>query len=134
MGSGDDRGTGGLSVAGACHCGRVRLILPRAPDWVASCNCSLCRKLAWLVAYYDPAEVEAEGETVAYVWGDRLLAIHHCPVCGCGTHWRALDEALAGQLPDDLRRSLERRMGINARMLDGFDPAAVEIRLVDNAE
>ena len=111
----------------------VTLIVPSAPDWVASCDCSLCRKTGWLLAYYHPDQVKISGETIPYVWGDRLIGIHHCPVCGCGTHWSALAEALAGDLDEDLRHSLENRMGVNARLLDGFDPAQVEIRYVHNA-
>ena len=123
-----------MSVTGSCHCGGVRLSVPSAPIWVASCNCSLCRKTGWLVAYYPPGEVTVEGETVPYVWGDRLIGIHHCPVCGCGTHWTALAEALAGDLPADFRSALENRMGVNARLLDGFDPEAIEIRYMNNAD
>ena len=64
--------------------------------------------------------VEVEGETVAYVWGDRCIGIHHCPICGCGTHWKTLGEDFG-------------RMGVHARLLDGFDPAKVEVRFMDNA-
>ena len=122
-----------VTVEGSCHCGRVRISVPNAPDWVASCDCSLCRKTGWLLAYYHPDQVKISGETIPYVWGDRLIGIHHCPVCGCGTHWSALAEALAGDLDEDLRHSLENRMGVNARLLDGFDPAQVEIRYRHNA-
>ena len=107
-----------MTVGGSCHCGRVRIQVPAAPEWVAACNCSLCTKLAWLVAYYPDGAVRVEGETVAYVWGDRMIGIHHCPVCGSGTHWRTLGEDFG-------------RMGVNARLLDGFDPAAVEVRPVN---
>ncbi|HEY0413457.1 MAG TPA: GFA family protein [Allosphingosinicella sp.] len=110
-----------MAVAGSCHCGAVRLEVTYAPLWVGMCNCSLCRKLAWLVAYYPDAEVRVEGETTAYVWGDRMIGIHHCRICGCGTHWQTLGEDFG-------------RMGINARLLDGFDPAAVEVRPLDNAD
>jgi hypothetical protein len=48
-----------------------------------------------------------------------MIGIHHCPICGCFTHWRSLDGDIG-------------RMGVNASLLDGFDPAAVEIRLFDN--
>lgn len=123
-----------MSLNGSCHCGQVRIAVPRAPDWVASCNCSLCRKLAWLVAYYPRSEVRIEGETVPYVWGDRMIGIHHCPTCGCGTHWWGLEEALAGDLPPEVRSLLADRMGVNARMLDGFDPEQVEVRLMDNSD
>jgi hypothetical protein len=62
--------TGNSEVRGSCHCGGVRIAVPHAPEWVGSCNCSLCIKTGWLVAYYPDADVRIEGETVAYVWGD----------------------------------------------------------------
>src|SRR5437763_11617539 len=86
-----------MAIEGSCHCGAVRLTVPEAPAWVASCNCSLCRRTGWLVAYYPDGVVAVEGETVAYVWGDRMIGIHHCPVCGCGTHWRTLGEEQSHQ-------------------------------------
>ena len=122
-----------MKVNGSCHCGAVRIAVPRVPEWVGSCNCSICRRTGFLGAYYPEAEVRIEGETVAYIWGDRMIGIRHCPVCACITHWLSLGEDFG-------------RMGVNARMLDGFDtgaaplPAgcsiagqAVEVRLMDNA-
>lgn len=107
-------------VGGSCHCGAVRISVPHAPEWVGSCNCSLCSKTGWLLAYYPDHAVTVEGETVAYVWGDRMIDIHHCPICGCGTHWKTLGENFG-------------KMGVHARLLDGFDAAKVEVRLVDGA-
>lgn len=108
------------SMEGSCHCGAVRIRVAAPPEWVGQCNCSVCRKLAGLFAYYPPADVSVEGETVGYVWGDRTISIRHCPVCGCTTHWESL-------MPD------YDRMGVNARMLDGFDPARLEVRPIDGA-
>lgn len=110
-----------MSVHGSCHCGRVRIELPSKPEWVAACNCSLCRRTAWLVAYFPPERVTITGETTAYIWGDRMIGIHHCPVYGCGTHWQTLGENFG-------------KMGINARLLDGFDARAIEVRQFDNAD
>lgn len=109
-----------IGVHGSCHCGKVQIGVPDAPQWVAECNCSLCRRLAWRVAYFPPSEVSISGETTAYIWGDQMISIHHCPVCGCGTHWQSLGEDFG-------------RMGINARLLDGFEECAVEVRKFDNA-
>ena len=39
----------------ACHCGAVRLTVPRAPVEVTECNCSICRRLGARWAYYAPA-------------------------------------------------------------------------------
>lgn len=49
-----------------------------------------------------------------------MLGIHHCPVCGCGTHWMSLGEDFG-------------KMGINARLLDNFDESAIEVRKLDNS-
>lgn len=93
--------------------------MPGRPASVADCNCSLCTRLGTLWAYYPDADVAIAGTTVAYVWGDRTIGIHHCPVCGCTTHWRLL------AAPRD-------RIGINARLLDGGTTGA-EVRRHDGA-
>lgn len=133
-------------VTGSCHCGAVRIEVPSAPEWAASCNCSICRRTGALVAYYRPEEVRVEGETATYLTGDRFIRFHHCPACACHTHWSANPEALAGDLPQEVRDLLATRMGINARLLDGFEVregahgpvpffggAQLEVRFFDNA-
>jgi hypothetical protein len=110
-----------MRVQGSCHCGNVRIDVPSKPTWVADCNCSLCRRTAWRVAYFPPDQVRISGETKAYIWGDRTIGIHHCPNCGCGTHWQSLGEDFG-------------KMGINARLLDNFDERTVEVRAFDNLQ
>jgi hypothetical protein len=66
-------------------------------------------------------QVRISGETTAYIWGDRMIGIHHCPVCGCGTHRETLGEDFG-------------KMAINARLLDNFAEGAVEVRKFDSAE
>src|SRR3954454_15213927 len=124
-----------MTVTGSCHCGKVRIEAPAAPEWLGSCNCSICRRLGTLMAYYpDDGGVKVAGETAAYIWGDRMIALHHCPVCACKTHWESTGESYG-------------RVGVNARLLDGFavakgedgqavylfDGAPIEVRLLDNA-
>ena len=111
---------GATRVAGSCHCGAVTLEVPRLPASVGSCNCSLCRRLGALWAYYSDAEVTLHGVTIPYVWGDRTISIHHCAVCGCTTHWQSIGLDFG-------------RMAINARLLDA-DLAGIEIRAQENAE
>ena len=107
-------------LAGSCHCGAVTLEVPRPPAWVGACNCSLCRRLGTLWAYYSDSDVRLEGTTIPYVWGDRTISIHHCAVCGCITHWQSIGIDF-------------RRMAVNARLLD-TDLAGIEIRPQENAE
>jgi len=109
-----------MTVSGSCHCGAVRIAVPRAPEWAASCNCSICRRTGALVAYYRPDEVRVDGRTETYLTGDRFIRFHFCSDCANHTHWTANPEALAGDLPEAVREALATRMGINARLLDGF--------------
>ncbi len=111
-------------VEGSCHCGAVRIFVDHPPETVTDCNCSICRRLGGLTAYYKPFEVRMEGEeaTFAYSWGDKDLAFHTCRTCGCNTHTLPVSERAQG------------RIAVNARM---FDPAVIvwaRIRRFDGAD
>ncbi|MEO8927530.1 MAG: GFA family protein [Caulobacteraceae bacterium] len=112
-------------IEASCHCGAVRLQVARAPESVTDCNCSICRRLGVLWAYYRPDEVEliaAPGAVTAYVRGDmEALAFHHCKVCGCATHWANLDPTAE-------------RMGVNARLMDPAVLAGAKVRRLDGAD
>jgi len=80
-------------LQGSCHCGAVRLTLPSAPDQAIKCNCSICRRLGGLWAYYEFGTVRIEGHpenTAEYIWGDKTLRNIRCKTCGCATHWEPL--------------------------------------------
>jgi len=90
------------------------------PETVTDCNCSLCHRKGALWAYYRPDQVRVVGETVVYIQGDRTLSTHHCPICGCTTHWQSL-------LPE------LQRMGVNARLMAPQVLAGVRVRKLDGA-
>jgi len=111
-------------IEASCHCGAVKLQVPTAPEEVASCNCSLCSKLGWLGAYYNPAAVDliTPRDTIdTYIWGDRSIQICRCSHCGCTTHWESIDPEMTD------------RMGINARMMKDIDIETIPVRYVDGA-
>ena len=111
-------------IEASCHCGAVRLEIARSPASVTDCNCSICRRLGVLWAYYPPDEVTiaaAPGATTPYAWDDKTIAFHHCKVCGCATHWASLE-----------RPRLD-RMGVNARLMDPAVLAAAKVRRLDGA-
>jgi hypothetical protein len=110
-----------MNLAATCHCGRVSITVADAPTQVTSCNCSICRRLGTLWAYYAPAQVTVTGETATYAWGDNTIDFHHCAGCGCTTHWAPRP----GRDAD--------RMGINARLLDADVLAAARVRRLDGA-
>ena len=102
------------TLVGTCHCGRVRITLPRKPDEVTHCNCSLCTKTGFQGVYFASDAVQVEGEFDSYVRADcnpAYLATHRCRQCGIATHWTPLTDP-----PHE-------RMGINARLLE---PGALE--------
>jgi hypothetical protein len=113
------------SLTGSCHCGAVKLTLPSAPDRATSCNCSLCRRLGSVWAYYAWGSVQISGHpehTQGYIQGDRTLSTVRCTTCGCVTHWEPLD-AQPGA-----------RHGVNLRNFDPQLLAATPVRRFDGAD
>jgi hypothetical protein len=112
-------------LEGACHCGAVKLRLPAMPEKATRCNCSLCRRLGSVWAYFEPGTVRIEGHpqnTEEYIQGDRTLRTVRCKTCGCATHWEPLDP------------KRNPRHGVN---LNNFPPGLlerVEVRRFDGAD
>jgi hypothetical protein len=100
----------------------VRITLPRTPDQVTHCNCSLCTKTGFQGVYFPSAELHIEGEFDTYVRSDSnppMIAQHRCRHCGILTHWTPLTNP-----PHE-------RMGVNARLLEPGSLDAVPVREVD---
>lgn len=109
-------------IESCCHCGGVHIRVPAAPDTITDCNCSICRRLGTLWAYYPTAEVAIDSDegTATYAWGDRSLAFHRCGTCGCTTHWQGL-----GAYAD--------RVGVNARLFEPEVWSGLPVRRFDGA-
>jgi hypothetical protein len=111
-------------LAAICHCGAVRVEVPRRPRSLTNCNCSICRRYGTLWAYYKASEVRvigAPGATSEYSWGDKTLRFVRCNTCGCITHW------------EPILRKEDSRMGVNARNFEPGSLGSVRIRLLDGA-
>jgi hypothetical protein len=109
-------------VEASCHCGAVRLELSEPPRDVFECNCSICRKLGVLWAYYQTSQVTihaAPDATLVYSWGDRKLGFHTCKTCGCTTYWKALEPG-------------HPRMGMNARLVEGLGKTTARVHHLDH--
>ena len=112
-------------LEGSCHCGAVVIELPSMPDTATSCNCSMCRRLAGIWAYYQFGTVRITGHpeyTQVYVQGDRTLKTVRCATCGCVTHWEPIPPELGA------------RHGVNLRNFDPTILASVRIRRFDGAD
>lgn len=113
-----------LPLRGSCHCGAVRVTLPAAPEKGASCNCSICRRLGAVWAYYQVGTVFIEGHpehTAEYIQGDRTLRTVRCRTCGVVTHWEPLEPK-----PGD-------KLGVNLRIFDPKLQESVIVERVDGA-
>jgi hypothetical protein len=106
-------------LTATCHCGAVRVIVPRKPRTVTDCNCSICRRYGVLWAYYKAATVRVEAApkaTRGYSWGRKALCFVRCATCGCVMCWERVAPKPG------------RKMGVNAR---NFEPEVLRsIRVV----
>jgi hypothetical protein len=110
------------ALVASCHCGRVQITLPRKPEEVTHCNCSLCTKSGFQGVYFSSEELRIEGEFDRYVRADSnpaCIAQHRCRYCGIVTHWTPLTGP-----PHE-------RMGINARLLEPGTLDGVAVKEVD---
>lgn len=112
-------------LTATCHCGAVRVEVPRKPRRLTLCNCSICRRYGTLWAYYktDAVRVVAKrGATESYVWGDKTLRFLRCATCGCVLCWQGIAKPASG------------RTGVNARNFDPAVIAGLRIRHFDGAK
>jgi hypothetical protein len=112
-------------LTASCHCGVVRIEVPRRPRSLTSCNCSICWRYGTLWAYYKLADVRVavsrRGTTTGYLWGSKELRFVSCDTCRCITHWEPVNAEATG------------RMGINARNFDPRQLRGVRIKHYDGA-
>ncbi len=112
-------------LTATCHCGTIKVEVPRAPESVTDCNCSICRRYGVRWAYYKDAEVTLIAATDAtdnYVWGDKSLKFIRCKQCGCVMQWKSLTVGA------------DTNTGVNARNFEQSVMANVPVRLLDGAD
>ncbi len=113
-----------MALVGRCHCGACTVRLPRSPEFVGMCNCSLCRTTGFRGVYFSSNELEIAGEFDGYVRTDLeepFLRTLRCKHCGTPTHWEPLTEP-----PHE-------RMGVNANLFAVAALEGVPVRKIDGA-
>lgn len=112
-------------LSATCHCGQVRIQISRAPEKATNCNCSICRRLGALWAYYNVEEVLIDGHpggTEGYVWGDKTLRTVRCKTYGCVTHWEPLTAEHGNRMAVNIRNFSPEEIGpVKIRLFDGAD-------------
>jgi len=118
-------------MKGSCHCGATQFTVPHRPATVTRCTCSFCTKRGVLWAYLDNEDdfvlTTSRDRVTTYQWGKYVIEHHHCAICGCGTWSRSpvWDRETRQAIPGEFK------IQVNAWLLDGFDPGAQPIEIVD---
>ena len=77
-------------LTASCHCGAIKVEVPRKPRRLTSCNCSICRRYGALWAYFAASSVTIDAPKDGlskYSWNRKIRAYYRCKKCGCVTHY-----------------------------------------------
>jgi hypothetical protein len=100
------------SYEGSCHCGRVRFRVRADLSRVSECNCSICTKkgILHLIVLPEDFELLQGGDALStYKFNTHTAKHTFCRLCGIH--------------PFYVPRSDPDKISVNARCLDGVDPA-----------
>jgi hypothetical protein len=119
-------------LVGHCHCGRITITLPSKPESCKVCNCTLCRRVGAVWAYYKVGIVHIDGHpehTEGYVQGDKSLTTVRCKHCGIVIHWEPIGEyeSMGVNLRNfstELTQSIEKKRFDGAESWEGVDEDA----------
>ena len=107
---------------GGCHCGAVRYEANMSLQYTVSCNCSICTKAGYLLAFVPANQFKLlSGEEVLRDYQFNKKIAHHVFCSTCGIH-----SFSHGMSPDgkDMR-------AINLRCLDEIDLDALTPQKID---
>jgi hypothetical protein len=111
-----------MAYQGGCHCGRIAFDVEGEIGEVTECNCSICTKrgtLLWFVPRTSFHLSTPESAVSTYTFNKHHIEHKFCATCGIGPF------ALA------TGRDGTPMAAINARCLEGVDPASLTKRQFD---
>lgn len=115
-----------MTYKGTCHCGATAFETTASPQILTRCNCTFCAKRGALWFYCEPAaftlKTPIENQR-PYSSTSPENRHYFCATCGCTTFTDAPDWA-SGNLEN-------RRISINARLLDDVDVSAFAVEDLD---
>jgi hypothetical protein len=110
---------------GSCHCGAIRYEITLEPPAKAfACNCSICSRAGWLLAFVPQTAfrlVAGEDALTDYQFGKKSLHHQFCKTCGVRAFSRGADEAGKGTV------------AVNLRCVAGVDAAKLPVEVFDGA-
>jgi hypothetical protein len=111
------------TYSGGCHCGKVRYEVQMELGPVIACNCSICSKKGYLLAFVPAGQfklLSGEGELTDYQFNKHV--VHHlsCKTCG-------IQSFSHGSKADGTKM-----YSVNVRCLDGIDVFGLEVKQIDS--
>jgi len=110
---------------GSCHCGAVRYQVTMAPPEKAyACNCSICARAGWLLAFAPEADfriLSGQDALRDYQFGKKH--IHHTFCSTCGIRGFSRGEGTDGK----------KMVSVNLRCVTGLDWASLPVEKFDGA-
>jgi len=107
---------------GGCHCGKVRFAVTCDTTKATACNCSICSKMGWLLAFAPAGAFElvsGEDELTDYQFHNKH--IHHVFCRTCGVRSFGWGNTKTG----------DKMYSVNLRCLDDVDANAAEVTWFD---
>ena len=104
---------------GSCHCGKVVIEVETDIDQVIECNCSICSRKGYLLAFAPRVAmkvVQGEDSLTTYQFNTHNIRHRFCATCGAATFGEGQNPATG-----------EPMAAINVRCLDDVDPSALTI-------
>jgi hypothetical protein len=111
-----------MAIRGSCHCGAVAYRLDDDPREAMECNCSICRRKGYLLAFSTPERftLETPREALAvYTWNRHAIRHQFCRTCRCAP----FGEATA---PDATAM-----VAVNLRCAEGLDLGRLRVTPFD---
>lgn len=114
-----------MPFSGSCHCGAVAFTVDAdLPAKAMSCNCSLCRRKGFLLAFFGPEQFtldKGQEMLATYLFNRHTIEHQFCKTCGT--------EAFAhGKGPNG-----SRSYAVNLRCVEAIDLDTLDIAKVDGA-
>ena len=112
-----------MTIRGSCHCGKVAYTLDDDPTEAIECNCSICRRKAYLLAFSTPDRFRLETpreEITVYTFNKHAIRHQFCRTCGCAPFGEG--EGPGGPM-----------VAVNLRCAEDFDLGTVTITQFDGA-
>jgi hypothetical protein len=110
------------NYTGSCHCGKVRFDVSLALGEVYGCNCSICSRMGWRLAFAPASKFtlrSGEGDLGDYQFHKKVVHHFFCKTCGIRSFSR-------GANPDG-----SPVVSVNVRCLDGVDAETLPVKFFD---